>query len=283
MKKIGYIINESVTKPVTELDIVEKGGKVIAEGTLQEAEETNRNGRIYTLADLSREIAAPRQQELLRTGNMLGEAGHPLSKDLIRQQTIDPTNVAVRYLKFWMEGNKVKGRFKGTNNALGDTFDMDLREGVLPAFSLRALGTIVQAPKGAVVSNLKMITYDYVIYPSHPGAYTSGIVTESAFMEGCAGEKTIPLRMDGRKSFISTFTNQDVVDKIKLQSQRESAIDYVKDYSSNYQLLKECFDMTKAGSVDLIDNNRLAITEAGVGTIVMDIEDYISREIMNHC
>ena len=282
MNKIGYIINETATRPVSELEIIEKGNRVIAEGQVQEAEETNRNGRIYTLEDLAREISAPRQKELLSTGNMLGEAGHPLSKDLVRQQTIDPTNVAVRYLKFWMEGTKVKARFKGTNNALGETFDKDLREGVLPAFSLRALGTIVQTPKGATVTNLKMITYDYVIYPSHPGSYTSGIVSESAFMEGAIGNKRIPEGMDGTKSFISTFTNGDVVEKMRLHAQKESSIDYIKDYSSNYHLLKECFDMTKASSIDIIDEYHIAITEAGIGTIVMTVEDYIAKEIMNY-
>ena len=280
-KRIGYIINESATKPVTELEIVEKSNRVTAEGTVQEAEEVNRNGRIYRLEDLAREIAAPRQLELLRTGNMIGEAGHPLSKDLMRQQTIDPTNQAVRYLKFWMEGNKVKARFKGTNNAIGETFDMDLRDGVLPAFSLRALGSVIQTPKGAVVNNLKMITYDYVIYPSHHNAYTDQIVSESAGMI-ISKQRNIANKMDATKSFITTFSNDDVLKKIKEQSQNESAIDYIKDYSSNYYLLKECYDITRADTIDLVDDHHIAITEAGLGTIVLDVEDYIANEIANY-
>lgn len=283
-KQIGYIINETASKPVSELDIIEKSGKVIAEGIVQEAEETNRNGRIYPRADLAREIAAPRQKELLKTGNMLGEAGHPLSKDLLRQQTIDPTNVAVRFLSFEMDGNKVKARFKGTNNALGETFDADLREGVLPAFSLRALGSVTQTPKGTIVTNLKMITYDYVIYPSHPGAYTSCIVSESGFMTGSEllGNRSIPNNMDATKSFIAPFNNDEALKRIKEQAQRESAIDYITDYSKNYRLIKEFYDLSKASTIDLIDNDHIAITEAGLGTIVLDIEDYIAREISRY-
>lgn len=274
--KIGYIINESAAKPVAELDIVESGRRTIGEGVVQEADETNRNGRMYRLEDLAKEIVAPRQKELLSTGNMIGEAGHPLSKDLIRQQTIDPTKGAVRFTKFWMEGTKVKARFKGTNNALGDAFDLDLKEGILPAFSLRALGTLRQTPKGAIVENLKMITYDYVIYPSHPGAYTSHIVTEST---GVA-QNAIPNHLDATKSFITPFTNNDVVEK--LQSYRESAIAYIKDKSNNYNLLKECFDMTKAASIDLINENQISIVDPTLGTIVMNIEDYIVKEIRDY-
>lgn len=281
--KIGYMINESSIQ-MNEVDVVEKGDRVIARGRLQSGNERNRNGRFYRTEDLAREIAAPRQQELLASGNMLGEAGHPLSKELVRQQTIDPTKVCVRYLKMWMEGDDVKATFQGTNNALGETFDKDLRAGVKPAFSLRALGTVSATREGAVVNNLKIITYDYVIYPSHPGAYTEGIISESSniILPESKFDLSKNPSMDGTKSFIASFTNQDVVNIMKQQAQNESAIDYIKDKSFNFHLLKECFDMTKIDTIDLISSNKIALTESGKSTIIMNVEDYIAKEIQNY-
>lgn len=285
MGKIGYILNES-SVCMESVDIREdrNSNRVTGIGALQTGNEKNRNGRIYRTEDLVREINAPRQKELLAAKQLCGEAGHPIGADassLVRQQTIDPTKICVRYLKLWMEGDNVMATFQGTNNALGEAFDKDLRQGVLPAFSLRALGTISSTPQGAVVENLKMITYDYVIYPSHPHAYTRGVLNESA--SNIAIPKSnfaMSNAMDGSKSFIKEFSNQDVINAIS--TMRESAISYVKDKSSNFKMLQECYDMTKYDTVDIINPHKLALTEAGKNTIVMSIEDYIANEIQNY-
>ena len=285
MGKIGYILNES-SVCMESVDIREdrNSNRVTGIGVLQTGNEKNRNGRIYKTADLIREINAPRQKELLAAKQLCGEAGHPIGADassLVRQQTIDPTKICVRYLNLWMEGDNVMGTFQGTNNALGEAFDKDLRQGVLPAFSLRALGTISSTPQGAVVENLKMITYDYVIYPSHPHAYTRGVLNESASSISIPKSNfAMSNAMDGSKSFIKEFSNQDVINAIS--TMRESAISYVKDKSSNFKMLQECYDMTKYDTVDIINPHKLALTEAGKNTIVMSIEDYIANEIQNY-
>ena len=286
MSKIGYILNES-SVCMESVDIREDKNdrtRVTGMGTLQTGNEKNRNGRIYRTADLAKEIAAPRQQELLAAKQMCGEAGHPIGADassLVRQQTIDPTKICVRYLNLWMEGDNVMGTFQGTNNALGEAFDKDLRQGVLPAFSLRALGTISSTPQGAVVENLKMITYDYVIYPSHPHAYTKGIINESAGIANVAKSNfSMNSSMDGTRSFIKEFSNKDVVDAIT--SMRESAVNYIKDKSHNFKLLQECYDMTNYDTIDIISPHKIALTEAGKNTIVMNVEDYIANEIQNY-
>ena len=286
MSKIGYILNES-SVCMENVDIREDKNdrtRVTGMGILQTGNEKNRNGRIYRTADLAKEIAAPRQQELLAAKQMCGEAGHPIGADassLVRQQTIDPTKICVRYLKLWMEGDNVMGTFQGTNNALGEAFDKDLRQGVLPAFSLRALGTISSTPQGAVVENLKMITYDYVIYPSHPHAYTKGIINESAGIANAVKSNfTMNSSMDGTRSFIKEFSNKDVVNAIT--SMRESAVDYIKDKSHNFKLLQECYNMTNYDTIDIISPHKIALTEAGKNTIVMNVEDYIANEIQNY-
>ena len=286
--KFAYIFNEeaTVSEDIEIMTDSKSSNRVKAVGTLQTGNQTNRNGRLYITADLAREIVAPRQVELISTGNMCGEAGHPITQDLARQQTIDPKNICVRFLKMWMEGDNVMSKFQGTNNSLGDAFDKDLRDGVLPAFSLRALGSVEEGPKGAVVTNLKMVTYDYVIYPSHPTAYTKGVVSESArVMSGMNIKSNLtrlvdPVRLDANRSLAKAYTNEQILNQMKCIKE-SGGIDYIKDKSKRYSLLKEAFDITNSASVDLIDIDKISITEAGRGNIVIGIDDYILKELYN--
>lgn len=292
--KIGYIINESGyqmeyinTTPTSNIKNHRfyNPDRIAGYGILQTGGIKNRNGRIYRTEDLDREIHAPRQRELLSTGTMLGQLSHPISGDLVVQQTIDPKLCCVRFLDLWMDGDNVMGSFQGTNNEYGEMFDKDLRIGVHPAFSLRALGTIRATPEGAVVENLKMITYDAVVYPSNPGAYMCGVISESAnLIDTPISNFKLTNANDATKSAIYPFTNDDVVSAMKAQHANESAMAFnlVKDKSFNYQLLKEAFDMTKINMVDLISPNKIALTESGKSTIIMNIEDYIAKELQNY-
>lgn len=298
MSKIGYIINESgvimedvrLLKSDSEfaqerINIKHHNpNRVIGYGVLQTADEKNRNGRIYKLTDLTKEINAPRQQELINAGQLCGEAGHPIGQDsasLVRQQTIDPKNVCVRHLKLWVEGSNIMGYFEGTNNSLGETFDKDLRSGIKPAFSLRALGTVKSTPQGMIVENLKMITYDYVIFPSHPGAYTVGVVNEAAGIDTTIQSNfNFHNGIDATKSYIKEFNNSSVIRNIS--NLRESMTNFVKDESKNFNLLKNSVNIKNYDTIDVINPRQIALTEAGKSTVVLNIEDYITKEIQNY-
>ena len=133
---IGYIICESYTEPTDFSNVKMINGKVVAEGILQTADEKNRNGRYYAEEELFPQLTAPRTVELLESGTLKAECGHPLDKDLQRQSVIDDTKTCARFLKLWTEGKNVMAHFVGTNNELGKAFDLDLKEGVKPAWSL---------------------------------------------------------------------------------------------------------------------------------------------------
>ena len=74
MDNLGYVVIETATtsSDIMPAKILEKrpDGRVMAEGVLQEANMKNRNGRFYDSRDLFPELVAPRQLELLQTGNM---------------------------------------------------------------------------------------------------------------------------------------------------------------------------------------------------------------------
>ena len=179
-ENIGYVVIETATtisdiQPAKIIREDKRSNRVIAQGTLQEANEKNRNGRFYDSRDLFPQLTAPRTVELLRTGNLRAENGHPLSKELVRQQTIDPEKTVAIFLKLWTEGNFVKATFQGTNDARGEEFNKDLLCGFSPSWSLRALGTIQNTGRGAEVKGIKVITWDRV----HPGNIGSLIIAKS--------------------------------------------------------------------------------------------------------
>lgn len=270
IKDIGYIICESAIAQFTDTNIIkEENGKVIAEGILQTANEKNRNGRFYSSEELFPQLTAPRTLELLEAGYLRAELGHPLSNELVRQQTIDDSRTCAMFLKLWTEGDNVWGRFRGTNNAFGASFDADLRDGCKPAWSLRALGTLVQTARGAEVKKLRLITWDQVIYPSHPGAYTHRIVTEGATI----GESAIP-------DMKSAMFGEDANKIIPVTNQQ--VIDYIKSESANLKYFKEQFDfMYDTITVDEAQCYVSMTTKEG-DIVGVRIENYILDEIRNY-
>ena len=260
---IGYVILEGAPLEIPEAKVIAESNKrVIGEGIIQTAEEENRNGRCYLHADLAREIDCPRTRELLSTGNMLSENGHPMDTSMVRQQTIDPNNTVARFLKIWMDGNNVMAQFKGTNNTKGEEFDQDLREGVLPSWSLRALGGLENIHGRNVVQNLRVITWDRVIYPSHPHAYTTRLVTESAGL----GKTSEDFLTNGT---IIPITN-------------ESMISYIKSESANIKSLLNQIDFMYE-SVRLINNNKVQMVAKNGDIFVVNLESHITNEIHSYC
>ena len=271
-ENIGYIINEGFdgvkeTRIVKE-DVGAFHGKTVAEGIVQEANEKNRNGRYYDAAELIPQLTCPRTIELLNAGYMRAELGHPLSagngNDLARQSTIDDKLTCARFLKFWVEnGTKIWSRFVGTNNSFGRAFDLDLKEGCMPAWSLRALGTVQQTNRGAEVKNLRLITYDQVIYPSHPGAYTQRIVSESASLVSESAD------MSGEAKLFPIM-NKDV-------------ISYIQNESANIKFIQEYFDFAYNSIKVNHNGTKVILTETGTGnTIVVPMEKHIHNEFMTY-
>lgn len=267
---IGNIILEGATTVEDTLITNGSSKRVVAEGTLQDMDVENRNRRIYAKADLVPEINGPRMRELIKAKQFCGEYGHPLSDDLVRQQTIDPKLVCVRFENVWVEDNLVKARFRGTNNDYGEYFDRDLREGCKPAFSLRALGGIENINGKAYVKGIKIITWDSVIYPSHKVAYTDKIVTESAIDGTPVHENQIvvPKNDPGRIITLKESDARTVINRM----QRESA---------NLSMITEAFDGL-FDQVTLISENSLLLTSKFGERIIVNLENHVENIIMDY-
>ena len=274
-KIAAYIICESDINP--NLRKVEEGmnGKAIGEGILQTADERNRNGRYYAEEELFPQLTAPRTKELLSAGYLRAEMGHPLSKDLARQSVIDDKLSCARFLTIWTEGKNIWAKFTATNNEYGKAFDMDLKEGCRPAWSLRALGSVVQTSRGAEVKNLRIITWDNVIYPSHPGAYTQRIVSESLAITNESASMTTPT---GKILTENDLEGKAFITPIK----QEQILNYIREQSGNLKFIKECFDFVYNDIIVNEAGTKVFLTTKEGDTLVVPMESYIHNELMNY-
>lgn len=272
---IGHIILEDAYTASDAHIVGTTNNKPIGEACLQEGEEENRNGRCYLTADLTREQNCARTKELLAAGYMLGEAGHPMDSSIIRQQTIDPKETAVRYLKFWMDGPKWMAHYTGTNNDYGEAVNKDLLEGCKPAFSMRSLGTLQQIGGRNLVRDLKYITHDFVIFPSHPGAYTHKLVTESAGVQ---------------KSFNSYFEaamakkdKKIVTESSIIPIMNEEVMSYIKQESANVRSIIKQFEVFYE-SIQLVRGGTAVMLSTKNGEkFYVNLESYIKNDIEDYC
>lgn len=276
---VAYIINESLEDAIS-FDIVDENkqtGFVTAEGIIQQAGKMNRNRRYYTQEDLHKEIYSDRLRELITTGNFKGEAGHPLDMNLSRQQKVDPTLEQVWYTKVWMDGDYVKAQFRGTNNELGKAFNEDLKCGQKPSFSLRSLGSIRIVNGKSNVTNLRIITYDRVYYPSYDNAYTERIVSESTdyktpsypyeeYLNSMGNKQVIEESADS----IAPILNKDVTNLLLRESYSFNQI--CEDFSPIYKSIKLSDDKKKVVMVDESYN-----------TIIVPIDRYVTNKIDEFC
>lgn len=281
---IGWIIAESspsdrefeLQHARTKIVDRSANGKVTCETVFQEANVRNRNGRFYDDKDLFPELVSERSQELLRTGFGC-ENGHPLSSELTRQATIDPNNVVAYILKFWTEGNYVCGYYKPSNLAIGTALNEDILEGYIPAWSLRALGSVVNTGRGAEVKGVKLICYDRVFFPSHKTAYTR-TVTESGIEYADHNGILLPVKeMTSQEEYVyengivKPFTNKSVMD-------------YIRAESLNYKKIVETFDVFYNDFQLNEDASQVMLSNSETGnTFVVRLENFISDEIMNYC
>lgn len=277
-KPVVFVINEAAEKVVScETVNVGRNGFVTAEGVLQVGEKENRNRRFYSTEDLHSEIYSDRIRELVTTGNFKGEAGHPLDLNLSRQQKVDGTLEQVWFTKLWMEGPLVKAHFRGTNNELGRSFNEDLKDGQLPSFSLRSIGSIKNNGGRNQVTNLRIICYDRVYFPSYPDAYTDHIVTESAFMDDL---KLTNMNEDMQRKIVESG-NSLMVESAVSPIINDDVRKVIMKESYNLNAMCEAFDqeftnITRKG-------NNLQLVDENYNVIVVPIEDYVGAKIDKFC
>ena len=151
---------------------VEGKKKLFIEGIFLQSELKNRNGRIYPLSVLEREVERY-TNEYIQTGRATGELGHPDGPSI----NLDRASHKIISLK--KEGNNFIGKAKiMTSTPMGKIAEALLDEGVRLGVSSRGMGTLEEREgMNYVCDDFYLATAaDIVADPSAPDAFVNGIM-----------------------------------------------------------------------------------------------------------
>jgi Prohead core protein serine protease len=258
-QNVGFLIIESTSEPMKP-SILEHGKDgVVIDATLQEAEAGNRNKRLYAFDALDGAIRSPQIQEKLRRKSLFGEAGHPLSDQIERQTYIDQTRMSHVIKNLRWEDKLLKGHIATTNTSIGRDMEGLIRQGTEVAFSMRGLGGVTRKVNGLtrVEKPLHIITWDWVIFPSHSNAYQEHIIKESA---------NHPMN----RRILSEGLMMDV--------DMQSILDYVKEESANVRTSVDHLELDPS-TASLSENGSTVSFDTEDGKAVLYVESDIRKEI----
>jgi hypothetical protein len=163
-----------ITEVIQDLQYLEEdkkgGGKnVFIEGIFMQADQSNRNGRMYPMAVMEKEVA--RYQKLIDEKRSLGELGHPANPTL----NLDKVSHLITSLRF--EGKNVIGKAKILETPMGNIARNLIENEIMLGVSSRGLGSLKLNKEGVneVQDDFHLATVDIVADPSAHDAYVQGI------------------------------------------------------------------------------------------------------------
>ena len=149
-----------------------KDGKksYVIEGVFMQAEQKNRNGRVYE-KDILEKAVDKYVKEQVETGRAVGELNHPDGP------TINLDKVSHKITELSWKGNDVVGKASILNTPMGQIVEGLLEGGVKLGVSSRGMGTLVNKQGASYVGKDFMLsTVDIVQDPSAPGAFVNGLM-----------------------------------------------------------------------------------------------------------
>jgi len=149
----------------------DKGEKnVFIEGVFMQAEQENRNKRIYPKNVLA-EATAKYVKEQVKSGRAVGELNHPEGPQI----NLDKVSHRITDLKW--EGNDVVGKALILDTPMGKIVKGLVEGGVKLGVSSRGMGTVERREnKTYVKDDFILNTIDIVQDPSAPSAFVEGIM-----------------------------------------------------------------------------------------------------------
>jgi len=144
------------------------------------AETKNKNGRIYKLDEMTKEVNRY-TDEMIKRGRSLGELNHPASVE------INPERACHMVSEFRQNGNVFIGKSKILNTPMGNLVRTLMTDGVKLGVSSRALGKLDEKGDHKDVSDLHLICVDVVHDPSVDTAFVDGILESKEWVLKCDG------------------------------------------------------------------------------------------------
>jgi hypothetical protein len=166
------LIREEIEQ--VEVIVENRNGKksLFIEGVFLQGEIKNRNGRMYPMSTLAREVGRY-NENFVQKGRALGELGHPDGP------TVNLDRVSHKIVSLKEEGNNFIGKAKILNTPMGKIASDLLGEGVKLGVSSRGVGSLNKTNEGysVVGEDFTLATAaDIVADPSAPDAFVDGIM-----------------------------------------------------------------------------------------------------------
>ena len=154
--------------------IEEKNGKksMFIEGIFLQGDLKNRNGRMYPMETLRREVQRYNENHV-ETGRALGELGHPDGP------TVNLDRVSHKIVPLKENGSNFIGKAKILSTPMGKIAESLIGEGVKLGVSSRGIGSLRPTREGVnIVGDDFMLSTaaDIVADPSAPDAFVEGIM-----------------------------------------------------------------------------------------------------------
>ena len=163
-----------ITEEISNVQIITEGKgankKLYIEGVFLQGDIKNRNGRMYPMETLSREVKRY-NETFVQKGRALGELGHPDGP------TVNLDRVSHKITSLVQEGSNFKGKAQILNTPMGEIVKGLMEGGVQLGVSSRGMGSLVTKGGVNVVNkDFQLSTVDIVQDPSAPEAFVNGIM-----------------------------------------------------------------------------------------------------------
>jgi hypothetical protein len=157
------------------------------DGIFMQAEQKNRNGRVYPKKTLINEVSRY-NDEYVKTGRAMGELGHPEGPQL----NLERVSHLIKELR--VDGNDIYGKAKILDTPYGKIVKDLVKEGVRIGVSSRGMGSLKQKNGiNEVQDDFNLAAVDIVADPSAPDAFVQGIMEgkEWVWENGILTAKTV--------------------------------------------------------------------------------------------
>ena len=165
-----------ITEQIDDVEVIveNRNGKksMFIEGIFLQGDIKNRNGRLYPMETLRREVTRY-NEAFVESGRAVGELGHP------EGPTVNLDRVSHKIVSLRESGSNYVGKAKILSTPMGKIAQNLIDEGVKLGVSSRGLGTLATNNEGVkiVSDDFTLATAaDIVADPSAPDAFVQGIM-----------------------------------------------------------------------------------------------------------
>ena len=160
-----------ITEEIASVKFITEGKgakkKMYIEGVFLQGDIKNRNGRMYPVQTLAKEVGRY-NESFVKKGRALGELGHP------EGPTVNLDRVSHKIVSLTQEGNNFKGKAQLLDTPMGKIAKSLIGEGVTLGVSSRGVGSLKENSDGCKVVGedfMLATAADIVADPSAPDAF----------------------------------------------------------------------------------------------------------------